>query len=229
MNLSNIIVSGKVVAGIDGVPDPYFANVSLLMHADSLPITDFSSVAHTLTANGDATVSTSIKQFGAGSLQLDGVGDYYSFPTSASMSFGTGDFTVETWVRYATQVNSDNFFVTAVGTGGLFFGEQGAQLGFGRVGVAWDYLANHGMTANNWYHLALCRSGTTIRMFVNGTLIGSPQTNSTSYNMGASGTTIGWQSPTLGYTGYIDDMRVTKGVARYTANFSVPTAAFPNF
>ena len=85
------------------------------------------------------------------------------------------------------------------------------------------------MSTGQWYHIAVCRASGSTRMFVNGTQVGSTYVDTTTYLQ----TPVFIGSSYLGTTellnGYIDDMRVTKGLARYTANFTPPTTAFPNF
>ena len=86
-------------------------------------------------------------------------------------------------------------------------------------------------TANQWYHVAVCRSGTDTRIFVNGTQSGATTTiNKTLCADNVRPLTIGADvgGNAQAMNGYIDDLRFTKGVARYTGAFSVPTAAFPD-
>jgi hypothetical protein len=175
---------------------------------------------------GGAVVSTSQYKYGTGSISVSS-GNYLSMRSSSLLDFGAGDFTVECWIR-PTSIAQDTFFISASGTGGFFFGvgSSSTNIGYGRVATAWDYSAAHGMTAGNWYHVAVTRSGTSIRMFVDGAQIGSTQTSSQAYNLGLTSTTIGSQGANYYFTGHIDDLRVTKGYARYTANFTAPTAAF---
>jgi hypothetical protein len=89
--------------------------------------------------------------------------------------------------------------------------------------------ASTAISANTWVHFAATRSGTTVRLFRNGALDG---TATISGQAGSNSITIGNQAPGLGNNnyliGYLDDIRLTKGVARYTTSFTPPTAAFPN-
>jgi len=90
------------------------------------------------------------------------------------------------------------------------------------------------LSANQWYHIAVCRSSGTTKLFVNGTQSGSSYSDSNSYvspayvNVGQYMTSDGTFYGSEWLDGYIDDLRITKGMARYTANFTPPTAAFPN-
>ena len=82
------------------------------------------------------------------------------------------------------------------------------------------------ITINTWQHVAATRSGNSWRIFINGTQVGSTGTNSTAYST-AYGCCIGTSYYSETYVGYIDDLRITKGYARYTANFTAPASAFP--
>jgi hypothetical protein len=205
--------------------DPEWANVSLLLRMDgsngATTFTDLSSNAHTITVGGNAQVSTTDPKFGTGSLLLDGAGDYLQTPAHSSFAFGTGDFTVECWVY--PNVVSDN--------DGLFtIGSQlnaAVYLNNWTAGTAGSSGDNYGAaTANSWQHFALTRSGSTLRLFINGTQLGS---TSNSANLTNDQLFIGYYfSSSFAWNGKIDEFRVTKGVARYTANFTAPTAAFPN-
>lgn len=124
-------------------------------------------------------------------------------------------------------MSGDYFIISASGTGGLFFGfRNNTDIGFGRAGVAWDYNTPSGITTGSWYHVAFVRSNSTVYLFVNGTAVGSPGTHTDSYNLSTTSMTIGSQGANYYYNGYIQDLRVTKGYARYTANFTPPTAEF---
>jgi hypothetical protein len=153
---------------------------------------------------------------------FDGTGDYLSLATNTSMDFSTGDFTVEGWV-YPTSLAADWFLISATGSGGLFVGyATGIGFGWGRTGVAWDYRPGV-LTANTWQHVAVTRSGTSMRIFVNGTQAGTTQSLSTAYNLGTTSTTIGSQGANYYLNGMISNLRITKGLALYTANFTPST------
>lgn len=156
---------------------------------------------------------------------FDGTGDYLSVPTNIALDFSTGDFTVEGWVL-PNALASDWFFISASGSGGFFVGYSSTTIlgfGFGRAGVAWDYRVAGSATVGVWQHVAVTRSGTSMRIFVNGTQVGTTQTISTAYNLGTTSTTIGSQGANYYLNGYISNLRVVKGTAVYTANFTPST------
>jgi hypothetical protein len=214
--------------------DQYYNSSSLLCHFDSINpagrFIDSSRNNFAITSSGNVTVDNNIYKFGGGSAYFDGTGDYLVVPTNSALDFGTGDFTVEGWVL-PNSLLSDWFIISSSGTGGLFFGFSSATtvgFGWGRTSVAWDYRVAGSATVGVWQHVAVTRSGTSMRLFVNGVQSGTTQTVSTAYNLGVTSTTIGSQGNLYYFTGYMDELRITKGVARYTANFTPQTSAFPN-
>jgi hypothetical protein len=84
------------------------------------------------------------------------------------------------------------------------------------------------ITINTWQHVAATRSGNSWRIFINGIQVGATTTNATTYST-AYGCCVGTSYYNETFIGYIDDLRVTKGLARYTANFTPPTAALPTY
>lgn len=214
--------------------DPGFASISLLLPLNGTnggtTFTDASVNGFTVTANGNAQTSTAQSKWGGSSLLLDGSGDYLSVASDADFNFGTSDFTVEAWV-YLTSVTGNWFIASSSGSGGLFFGysttEVPAGWGCGRTAIAWDHLSAWTASTSTWYHVALCRSGTSLRLFTDGVQRGATSTNSQSYNISTTSLTIGSQGAGLYMSGYMNDLRITKGVARYTADFTAPTGPFP--
>jgi hypothetical protein len=223
--------------------DPNFSSVSLLLHLDgsngSTTFTDSSTNAFTVTAIGDAQISTAQSKFGGSSASFDGTGDMLSVADNAAWAFGSGDFTIEFWVRFnavnvtqvlvsqATSLTSAlSFDLVYASTGSFTF--RYSLFGSSTSGTL---TATFTASTNTWYHVAVTRSGADIKGFVDGTQMGSTLNASTNslfdsgqpLRIGGRGSTAA--SP---LNAFIDDLRITKGVARYTANFTPPTAAFPN-
>jgi len=184
---------------------------------------------------GNAQISTSVVKYGTGSIAFDGTGDWLKAPNSQLYTFGTGDFTVEFWVYMTTSANN-----TMIGNGGLNWG--GSDVQGWSINYSDGSILSSGMTAvvrggssqasinfgalstNTWTHIALTRSSGTLRGFVGGVL-GTSQSNSndpTNTNALTIGANFNNAYP---FTGYIDDLRITKGYARYTATFTPPTSA----
>lgn len=209
--------------------DPYFANVSLLLHMDgsngSTTFTDSSSNAFAVTAT-NASISTARSKFGTGSYRRDSSSSYLTTPANTALQLGTGDFTVEFWI-YLDDVSSQDRGFFEYG-GGLGAGVDGATLWVVATGGDPTVISGGTVSAATWTHVAITRASGSMKAFINGTQAGSTYTSSENFTQNQA--TIGYLfSTSYGFTGNLDDLRITKGVARYTANFTPPTAAFPNF
>ena len=239
--MSPIYVPGKVTLKKESVAaDPYYNNVSLLLHGDgangSTTIVDSSPTPKTVTAFGDAQISTAQSKFGGASIAFDGGGDFLSAGASSDFVLGTADFTVECWARisftqYGTIVTMTDTDVGITTDEWLLgFSNTTNQMSFainnsGQAIVG----ANYSSYLNTWTHIAACRSGSTLRLFFNGVQQASV-TNTTNFSANKTlffGRRYTNSSVHGSLNGYIDDFRITKGVARYTANFTPPTAPFP--
>jgi hypothetical protein len=219
--------------------DPDFSSVSLLLHLDgtngSTTFTDTSSSPKTVTAVGSAQISTAEAKFGQ-SLLLNTANDYANYlttPDNVGFQFGTGAFTMEAWI-YLISKPRNVAAVIATGTasfgaGSYYFVVDGSnKLQFGGAGVS-TLLSTSTISTGQWYHVAVSRSGTTTRIFIDGTLEDTEASDTTSYNYSTNNLLIGrngWDGAGQGFHGYIDEVRITKGVARYTATFTAPTAPF---
>ena len=179
-----------------------------------------------VTRNGNATQGTFSPYGGNWSNYFDGNADYLSVATNSALNLSTGDFTVEAWVN-PTALSGDCFIISASGSGGFFVGYSSSTTlgwGWGRNGIAWDYRVASTATTNTWQHVAVTRSGTSMRLFVNGVQQGTTQTISTAYDLSVTSTTIGSQGATYYMTGYMTNVRVVKGTAVYTTAFTPPTS-----
>ena len=220
--------------------DPDFSSVSLLLHLDgtngSTTFTDTSSSPKTLTAAGSAQISTAEAKFGQ-SLLLNTANDYANYlttPDNVGFQFGTGAFTMEAWIYLISKPRSVAAVIAtgtaSFGAGSYYFVVDGSnKLQFGGSGVS-TLLSTSTISTGQWYHVAVSRSGTTTRIFIDGTLEDTEASDTTSYNYSTNNLLIGrngWDSSgNQGFYGYIDEVRITKGVARYTATFTAPTAPF---
>lgn len=211
-------------------------NNTQLLTCQSNRFIDNSSNAFAITRNGDVRVSN-FAPFPAGeyaasveggSGYFDGAGDYLEHPSSTNINFGTGDFTVEFWVYFITlsahvsiidhraaNTVGSNILLQAGPTGTLLLHVNGSNRILSSAGT---------VSAGSWNHIALTRSGTSTKIFANGTQAGSTYTDTTNY------TTV---RPRIGqgnYTsfpenlnGYISSLRLLKGTAQYTSNFTPST------
>ncbi len=218
--------------------DPYFANVSLLLRGDgangSTVFTDSSLNNFTMSSFGNAQISTVESKYGGSSMYFDGAGDYIQSPSSSAFAYGTGDFTVEMWLYPINGVSGFRTFynnlLSAGNNNGFYLWTQPASAGFYSIDLLPSDVAyiidssGNNIAAAAWSHFAVCRSGTTVRIFVNGS-----QVSTATMTTNITATQIRLANP-LGnssgadWNGYIDDLRITKGVARYTANFTPPGA-----
>jgi len=219
-------ITKSLMSSYTGTKDTYFNNTVLLLNGDNSSSSSQNNTFIDSSANNISLVRSgtpsqgSFNPYGKNwSNYFDGTGDYLSIPTNTAFNFSTGDFTVEC---YANLNVIGGLLVTAVdGTGGLFFGFQTSTLfGYGRTGVAWDYVATVSLSLRQWYHFAITRSGTSIRLFIDGQQVGATQTSSVAYNLGATNLLIGGFATSFYVDGYISNVRVLKGVAQYTTNFT---------
>jgi hypothetical protein len=207
-------------------------NTSLLTNFTNGAIFD-NAMQNDLETAGNAQISTSVVKFGTGSLYFDGTGDYLVSPDTLAGNFGTGNFTVEFWwyggaqaAQYPCQVGTLDAF-SSTGAWRVTTYDNSANNFMFIDGVTNYSFSTSNFNNSAWRHVAVTRSGTTVRGFIDGVQQGSSATVSTSFS--ARRVVVGGQFRDNGFiSGYIDDLRITKGYARYTANFTPPTAAFPN-
>jgi hypothetical protein len=204
-------------------------NTTFLSNMTSGGIIDYTMMNNSDTA-GNASLSTTVTKFGATSLYFDGTGDYLSTPINPSLTFGTGDFTVETWIYLPTITRVG---IIGMGTGGFFaeISTGGNNIHVSQAGVVdlADFAISPALSANTWYHFAMTRSGTSMKAFINGVQQGSTFTNSTNFTGTDAVIVGGHPGGIILYSGYMDDVRVTKGYAYYTSNFTPPSAPFPTY
>lgn len=224
------IVPGQALYTSNFVPSnaPLTAvkNTVLLASGTSAGIYDSSEIVNFETV-GDAKLSTTTVKFsGSTSMYFDGTGDYLTTPASPNLAFGLGDFTVELWV-YHLDTSAYSGYFWGNSSGFVFRRTNTNKLEVSQDSVASILVSTGTISSNQWVHVAVTRSGTTFRLFINGTLDSSVTSSANFVSTAAA--TIGSISNIAGYymNGYISDLRITKGYARYTATFTAPTAAFP--
>ena len=204
-------------------------SVSLLLHGNgtngSTTITDSSPTPKTVTAVGNAQISTTQSKFGGSSIAFDGTGDYLTVPNSSDLQFGSGDFTIETWAYI--QNDSSYAIISYPVAGGLLIAFYTGLFRVRRYAVADVITTSSPPSLNTWTHIAVCKSGSATRLFFNGVQAGSTAADTSNYTVNTD-LYIATDNAAFNLNGYIDDLRITKGVARYTANFTPPTAPFPD-
>jgi len=218
--------SGQVAAQTD----IYSASVSLLLKGDgtnnSRSIIDSSANNYAITAVGDTKISTSGSRNGGSSIYFDGASDICTTPDNNAFTF-TGDFTVEAWIRPVVNKAQTVISHWFNGNAGLCSfaiqlnsaGAVNFSYGIGTSNVAMASSAA-AIAINQWTHVAAARSGTSLKLFVNGQVVAT-KVASGALNNCPNVLTVGAYNGDW-YNGYIEDLRLTKGVARYTTNFTPP-------
>jgi hypothetical protein len=224
------------------VNDARFADVPLLLHMDgtngSTTFTDSSSTPKTVTANGNAQISTAQSKFGGASGLFDGTGDnlQISSPATSLINWYTSSYTIEYWIRATsftqapttgapivvgnmTPTSTTNYWSFGPISNGTvrFYYFNGSTVSFTTVGA---------ISTATWTHLAFVNQSGALTIYIDGvaaatsTISGTPQSSaSTAFAVG--------QFNNTGFNGYLDDLRITTS-ARYTANFTPPAAPFPD-
>lgn len=221
--------------------DSDFASVVALLHMDgadaSTTFTD--QKGHTFTAGGNAQIDTAESKFGGASMLCDGTGDYITSVDSADWDTGSGNFTVEMFAKF-NAVGATNQYVFGQCNSSLTASTTSIAIrkdsttnkisGFACVGGATVGLATStaAVTTGVWYHIAYVRNGTGFTIYLDGTGVASGTTSSSALNNSTNALSIGraGERTTETFNGWIDEFRFTKGVARYTSNFTPPSAPF---
>ena len=185
------------------------------------------STTKSITVNNAVTNST-FSNFYGGSYYFDGSGDSLSVASSSDLGMGTGDFTVEAWV-YPTSLASSDFIVCLSGSDSVFGYNSDGTLNIQLPSSGAPSLTQKGpvIVANKWNHFACVRESGALRGYIDGVLAATVDSATT--DMGSSGTATIGDHPSLSreVTGYIQDVRIYKGVAKYTDSF-VPASTNPD-
>ena len=243
---------GKIFATGSGIGgnDSY---TKLLLHNEGsgIAFVDSSQAAHAVTANGNATQSTAQYKFGAKSAYFDGSGDYLYSPISDDWDIGTGDFTIDTWVYNTQAINNSVNDIRTMAAAGVcdanghqcwifMYGHSSAwgtntrimmghSIGYGAGNWVGYYSSEVTISPNTWYHIAVVRSAGVITLYLNGTNVGSSastrdmQTTDVGLYVGAYNT-----NSSIGayHYGYLDELRYSKGIARWTSDFTPPASEY---
>jgi hypothetical protein len=218
-------------------------NTSLLCNFTNAGIFD-NTGKNVLETVGNAQIDTTTKKYGTGSMEFDGTGDFLKVRKTAEFEFGSGDFTVEFWAN-ANALSGAYTGVVGVWVAGssvtanawnitlnAFNGTNKFGFSYSNGSAGTDVIFNATTSTGSWDHYAVVRSGNTLYGFKNGVSQAISSGSSTITATITPGTvdlyigTVGTASSGTDFNGFIDDLRITKGVARYTANFTPPTAAF---
>jgi len=221
-------------------------DTSLMMHMDGTNgSTNFiDETGKTVTRVGSKVVlSTDSPKFGSASVTNFSTTSYLTLADDPAWKFGTGAFTIDFWVNFDTvpsgtvsqlvvynEQGSNNFF--------LFYGviaEESVLSTFrfyfktGNVYYLYpEFIRSNYVTPNVWHHFAITRDGNNFRILMDGTQLGSPEVSSGSFSTATGTFTIGeyGTGETLPLVGKLDELRIVKGVAIWTGNFTPPSAPY---
>jgi hypothetical protein len=248
--MSVILINPFAHGGIGGPSpsqdtDPNFASVVSLLHFDgadgATTFTDNApgSPTRIWTPSGNAQIDTAQSKFGGASGLFDGAGDYLETADSPDWHFGSGDFTIEAWVRLnalganqsivlqigATFTNAEVGFGVLVATDN----KLSCFIGDGTVTLKGHCTGGSALTTGQWYHIAYTRNSTDFATWIDGTQNSTASGSETQANSTQVVRIARADASNNFYlNGWIDDLRITKGVARYTGNFTPPSSAFPD-
>ena len=213
--------------------------VLVLLLAIHLYLAYAGTTTHTVTAHGNAQIDTAQSKFGGASGLFDGTGDYLSTPDSDDWYFGSGDFTIDFWVRF-NELNAvaDQWHIIFAQLGGI---TNSQYFGVTYSGGTWNWVYRvwSGGTSiiyitqpttivvNTWYHVALVRSGDSWYWFQGGVQLGSTSTETDAVPNFSTNVCLSYLDYGAGlyFNGWLDEFRISKGVARWTSSFTPPTSA----
>jgi hypothetical protein len=214
------------------------ANTVLLLTGENSGIYD-AALKNSIQTIGDTKVRTNVTKYGTGSMYFEGTADYLSIPHTKDIDLSSGDFTIEIWVQWISYVAGSAILfkggAAPYGSYLIYVGDasNGTEVDFytSISGSAWS-VSGLNFTINPtlgvWHHLAVTRSGNVYRTFFNGTLANSVTQAGNLISQPTTPLWLGKYNAGSTFYGYMDDLRITKGYARYTANFTPPDAALKN-
>ena len=228
------------VPGGGGPTDPHFASVSALLHFDgadgSTTFTDSGPHGHAFTPIGSGTsiISTARSKFG-GASGLFGGGGNISAAAHASLGFDTGDFCLEGWIYFDSPSGVPRMMGNLAGGGWATNRWVIASISNGIQLYVYNYNAGSPLISSTvtgisgWRHMAIARNASAWRLFIDGALDASGTWSGSLDGGGAHSLHIASSgTPGEAFLGSLDDVRITKGVARYTADFTPPSDPFPD-
>jgi len=224
------------------------ASTVLMLHCDgadeTTTFTDSSDSGHTPSAQGDSKLDTDYKRFGQASGIFDRTGDYITIPDHADWNFGSDAFTIDFWVRFTEalqnpyplfeQYEDDNNFTRCTisqvtGTYTIYFEVEDANTEQLYIYSTWP-----GFAANTWFHFAIVRGwgggSNNVAIVINGTELASSDSYSGTVPDLAGTFDIGRQQvgTDAEIEAHIDEFRVSKGIARWTSDFTLPIRPYKN-
>ena len=232
--VNNGLLTTSEIVTIGGQTDTF---TELLLHADEADagttIVDSSASSHTISPLGDAQADDAQSKWG-NSVYFDGTGDYFTAPDHADWATAAGDFTVDFWVNMESSGAARGFFGQWVDANNYIEGYYLAGFFYfyviGSSTPEADYYGYRALVVGEWTHIEYVRNGTSFYIFVNGkalTLTTTTAIAATSLTDFAAVLTIGnGNNAARPMTGWLDEFRWSKGIARHTADFSLPNSPY---
>lgn len=238
-NVGKLVIPSSNIGKIGGggfsvAPDQY---TKLLLHMTGTPgsqsIVDSSLSAHSPIVSGSTVISSTTAKFGSTSCYFNGAGDWIILPASNDWAFGTENFTIDTWINITNFDDARQIWGQAyAGTNWCLFMISGNRLYF-------TYATSGGgttilgptLTSGVWHHVAVVRNNNTVTIYLNGSSSGgTPGSCNQNFNNSSIRPTIGRyydnSNPTFWMYGYMQEYRVSKGIARWTTDFTPPSAPY---
>ena len=208
--------------------DVYYPQTSLLMHFNgtngSTTMTDNSKNNATVTATNGAAISTAQSKFGGTSLLLDGTNDYLSIPDNTPLVLSGGSYTIECWIRPTGNYANYNTIIAKRAASTAWDVYLRITTGVLSFYNGTNYESSVTPTVNVWSHIAAVYNGSTINLYLNGVNVLSSATGNS--DVDALIYIGSFPSAAEYFIGYMDELRITKGIARYTGNFTPSTTQF---
>lgn len=211
------------------------AYTNLLLHMNgpdaSTTFSDSGVTGHTVTAIGNAQIDTAQSKFGGASGLFDGTGDYLTVSDHDDWTFGSGNWTIDAWVRFNV-LNSNDQIILSVGDGvaaglALFYRwDASAFMLTIDAGVTESLSWSWTPSTATWYHIALVRNGNTWTFYVDGTSKGNQTYSGTLGNYTAIKIGANTSGGGSYFNGWLDEVRISKGRARWTSNFTPPAQEY---
>jgi hypothetical protein len=221
-----------------GIVDPYWDNVVLFLKGNgtnnSTNIIDDSPSPKTVTVNGNTKISTAQSKYGGSSILFDGTGDFLSLPATGDMHFTTEPFTWEGWFRFSSLSSTSMALIStaranAGGNFGHFFSATSGEARL-RDWVSFNGAGKVGTVINTWQHIACTKSSTTANVWINGVKgsAGTFTATNTPHTDFLIGRVFNNGGFAIDFNGYMNFIRITKGVIRYTTDFNPETDTYMN-